>query len=286
MNAPIILIGGRSRAARAVRAAMASRTCLGVVRADPAKNEVATPDYAAVPGDLDLAGATIVNCVGSPQGDPAQLMHLNRDVPAAWASAASERGARSMVHISSFSIFGLAETVANGTEPAPVNAYGASKLAAEEALAQIDAQGFPVCRLRVPILVGGGPDKLAQLVRLARRTGFVPRASRPTPRSMLPYEGLAHAISIAIDRRISGPACAADPEPFTAQMLQDEARRAGRRVRTVTMPRMLTSAIAKARPALHASLFAPNILDEASNLLADEAGYERLRDVVARLVRE
>ena len=178
MNAPIILIGGRSRAARAVRAAMASRTCLGVVRADPAKNEVATPDYAAVPGDLDLAGATIVNCVGSPQGDPAQLMHLNRDVPAAWASAASERGARSMVHISSFSIFGLAETVANGTEPAPVNAYGASKLAAEEALAQIDAQGFPVCRLRVPILVGGGPDKLAQLVRLARRTGFVPRASR------------------------------------------------------------------------------------------------------------
>ena len=281
---PVILLGGRSRAAAAIRAELGEERCIGIVRSGPCERDVVTPDYAQVPGNLDLAGATIVNCVGSPLGEADALMRLNRDVPLAWVEVGRKQGARGFVHISSFSIFGPVEAVDAATPTRPTSDYGRSKLAAERALGERNVSDCPIALLRVPILVGGGPDKLSQLVSLGRRTGLVPAASRPTPRSMLPYAGLARAVRLAIEGRLSGPVHAADPEPFTPRMLREEAAKQGKRIRIVRLPRPATAFVAKAAPGLHASLLAPNLLADEANLIAGETGYERLRDVVARLL--
>ena len=280
----VILLGGRSRAAAAIREELGAQRCIGVVRSGPGERDVATPDYAQVPGNLDLAGSIIVNCVGSPVGDADALMRLNRDVPLAWVEAGRAQGARGFVHISSFSIFGPVEAVDTSTPTRPMSDYGRSKLAAERALGESNVPDFPIAMLRVPILVGGGPDKLSQLVSLGSRTGFIPSASRPTPRSMLPYGGLARAVRLAIEGRLDGPVHAADPEPFTPQLLRKEAAKQGRRIRIARLPRPATALIAKAAPGLHASLLSPNLLAGEANLIANETGYERLRDVVARLL--
>ncbi len=279
----VILLGARSRAADAIRQAMPGADITGIVRSNPHEGEIATPSYAVIPDDIALGGAVIVNCVGSPQGDADALRKVNYDVPVSWATAGKAAGAAGMVQISSFSIFGPAERVDADTPAHPVTDYGRSKLAAEEALAGIADTDFPIALLRVPILVGGGGDKLAQLVALARRTGFVPAASYPTPRSMLPYQGLAVAVRRAIAARSNGPIFAADPEPFTPAMLQDVARETGKTVRQLPLPAPATWLIKRALPGLHASLLSPSLLAQEVNLLADEPASVSLRDIIARL---
>ena len=280
-HGPILLLGAHSRAARAIRAAMPGREFIGIVRSNPEKDERVVARYTDIPGDLALDRAVIVNCVGSPEGDAAALRHVNHDVPEAWAEAGRAGGASGMVQISSFSIFGPAGQVDGTTPLAPVTDYGRSKQAAEKTLTALSGPSFPVALLRVPILVGGGTDKLAQLVSLASRTGFVPAANRPAPRSMLPYEGLAIAVREAVGMRANGPLFAADPEPFTPELLQDVARGAGKTIRRLSIPAPAAAIISRLAPGIHASLLSPSLLSPDANMLSGKSLPVTLRDVIA-----
>ena len=93
LDAPVILIGGRSRSAAAIRAALPGARMFTVTR-EGAQADAITSDYAQVPADIPFAGATVINCVGTDRGKPALLDHLNRAVPAAWAMASRAGGAR------------------------------------------------------------------------------------------------------------------------------------------------------------------------------------------------
>jgi len=256
---------------------------IGIARRDGPGERVIVADYAAVPADLTLAGATIVNCVGTDRGSPETLQHLNVEVPRAWARAAREQGARQFVQLSSFSVYGRAERVSCATQAAPQGIYGRSKLAAEKALTAERGE-LALSVLRVPILVSpsgtsGAPDKLAQLAALAKRLHTVPQPHRPVERSMLTYDGLA----AAVERVIAGApslACAADPEPFTYALLAGAARERGLQVLSVPVPAIASKLLSKAAPALHDRLLASSLLAAEDNILAGESDFVRLREVI------
>ena len=263
---------------------MGSERVVGIARRDGPGERIIVADYTEVPDDLSLAGATIINCVGTDRGSPENLQHLNVEVPCAWASAAREQGARQLVQLSSFSIYGRAEQVSCATQPAPQVDYGRSKLAAEQALTA-ERGGLAVSVLRVPILVSpsgtsGAPDKLAQLAALAKRLHALPQPHRRVERSMLTYDGLA----AAVERVIAGApalACAADPEPFTYALLAGAARERRIQVLSVPVPAFASALVSKLAPALHDRLFASSLLAAEDNILAGECDFVRLREVIA-----
>lgn len=99
--------------------------------------------------------------------------------------------------------------------PAPDDAYGRSKLAAEQGLARLD---FDWVALR-PVLVYGPGVKanMAALLKLARLPVPLPFGALTAPRSLLAVENLADAVLFALT-----PACparraftVADPEPIS-----------------------------------------------------------------------
>ncbi|HEV7257500.1 MAG TPA: NAD-dependent epimerase/dehydratase family protein [Bosea sp. (in: a-proteobacteria)] len=99
--------------------------------------------------------------------------------------------------------------------PAPDDAYGRSKLAAEQGLARLD---FDWVALR-PVLVYGPGVKanMAALLKLARLPVPLPLGALIAPRSLLAVENLADAVQFALT-----PACparrvftVADPEPIS-----------------------------------------------------------------------
>lgn len=255
---PLIIVGGRSRSGRAVRTRLADWPMLGVVREAANPGECSIADYAEPPTDLDLRGVSIIICAGAVNGTRDELWRANVDVPKAWARRGIEGGARHLIQISSFSIFGRAEAIGKETHPAPISYYGNSKLGAELALTELARESLPITMLRVPILVGSGRDKLAKFAHAARRTGFVLSAPWPTPRSMLTYDGLAYAVEAVLqhpaprDRQIL---FAADPEPFTAHMMKEIAEEHDRTLRAMHVPAHFLKVVEKAAPGLHASLF-------------------------------
>lgn len=141
--------------------------------------------------------------------------------------------------------------------PAPSDAYGRSKLAAEQGLAGLDLDWVA---LR-PVLVYGAGVKanMAALVRLARLPLPLPLGGLSAQRSLLAVENLCGAVAFALSEGCP-PRCSyivADPEPLSvAGMLAAMRAGLGHRPGLIAVP--------------------PALLKVAAGLVGRPAAYERL----------
>ncbi len=115
----------------------------------------------------------IINCAGYTQVDRAEsepdvAQRVNAVGPANLARAAREAGAR-LLHISTDYVFdGRATRPYREDDPVgPLNVYGRSKLAGEEAVREILPQAHLIVRTQWLFGVGG-PNFVATVLRLAR----------------------------------------------------------------------------------------------------------------------
>jgi nucleoside-diphosphate-sugar epimerase len=154
---------------------------------------------------------------------------VNTEATLALAQAARAMGVRRFVFLSSIRAQSgpvSDKPLSEADAPAPTDAYGRSKLAAEQGLAELDLDWIA---LR-PVLVYGPGVKanMAALVKLARLPLPLPLGGLAAERSLLAIENLAEAVAFALTE-----ACPArrayivsDPEPLSvAEMLA--AMRAG-----------------------------------------------------------
>ncbi|MCJ2083616.1 NAD-dependent epimerase/dehydratase family protein [Methylobacterium sp. J-090] len=106
-------------------------------------------------------------------------------------------------------------TVSESDAPAPTDAYGRSKLAAEDALAEI---GLDWVALR-PVLVYGAGVKgnMAALLRLARTPYPLPLAGLTARRSLVSVDNLAGAVIAALSAPapLGRPLVVAEPDPLS-----------------------------------------------------------------------
>ncbi|TVR08417.1 MAG: NAD-dependent epimerase/dehydratase family protein [Salinarimonadaceae bacterium] len=151
---------------------------------------------------------------GRPEDD---YRAVNIEATKALARAAGHAGVKRFLFLSSVRAQSgpdSEEVLDESMPPRPTDAYGRSKLEAEEALA---ASGLGWAALR-PVLVYGPGVKgnLASLFSLARKPVPLPFARFKAPRSLLGLANLADAVELLL--RMEKPAnrafLAADPEPI------------------------------------------------------------------------
>ncbi len=161
---------------------------------------------------------------------------VNVDGARAVAAAAKSVDAH-LVNISSLAAAGPASASAPRTEddpPAPITAYGRSKLAGERAIAAVTGLRWTV--LRPGIVYGPGDRAFLPLFAAAAR-GVVPLVGRASASySVIHVRDLVTAIIAAIDRRLDGDAIfVAHPQPASTRQLAESVRGAVERA-TVTIP--------------------------------------------------
>lgn len=125
------------------------------------------------------------------------------------ARRAKDSGARSFVFASSCSVYGFAEGGPRDekSETGPLTAYAKSKLAAEEALAELAGPEFTVTCLRFPTACGMSPRLrldlvLNDFVASAVASGEITILSDGTPwRPLIDVRDMARAIDWAVNRR-------------------------------------------------------------------------------------
>ena len=133
--------------------------------------------------DTDFAGADAVICVAGiahqPDCAPERYFQVNRDLAVRVAKAARAGGAKQFVYMSSMSVYGLTTGhITRDTPPAPNTPYGQSKWEAEQALTQLETDGFRVAILRPPMVYGPGcKGNYPRLVALTRRLPFFPKVN-------------------------------------------------------------------------------------------------------------
>jgi len=148
---------------------------------------------------------------------------INTEATVRLARAARRAGAKRFVFLSSIraQCGPTADMVlTEAVEPRPTDAYGRSKLAAEQGLAELDLDWVS---LRAVLIYGPGvKGNMAQLIKLARSPLPLPLASLTARRSLLALENLCAAIEtvLAAPGALRRVFVAADPQALTvAEMI-------------------------------------------------------------------
>jgi nucleoside-diphosphate-sugar epimerase len=182
---------------------------------------------------------------------------INHRVSVALGEAAAAHGVDRFIFMSSIrAMTGAtsAEPLHIGLPPHPTDAYGRSKLKAEQGLATI--KGLNVTSLRPVVIYGEGvKGNVATLLRVAKTGLPLPIGGLTARRSYLALENLADVVIDAIERPqpVIGPVIVADPEPMTLvqlldHLLQREAQASGRAVKhpsIITIPQSILEWIIK-----------------------------------------
>jgi nucleoside-diphosphate-sugar epimerase len=198
-------------------------------------------NMAAALADVDavIHSAGIAHAMSGLPDDDYRM--LNTEATIRLARAAQRAGVRRFVFLSSIraQCGPTADRVlTEALAPAPTDAYGRSKLAAEQGLADLDLDWVA---LRLMLVYGPGvKGNMAELVRLARSPYPLPFARLGARRSLLSLENLAAAIEavLAAPRRLARAFIVADAQPplTIPEMITILRRGLGRRPGLVPVP--------------------------------------------------
>ena len=243
----ILVVGASGFIGRRLVAMMDER---GIARVTPSRAEVR--DGAAMAG---CEAAIMLAGLAHARGDPAAFMKANRDLPVAVAEAFAAAAGRRFVFVSSIAVNGIATHGApfrEEDEPAPVDDYGRSKLAGEEALRERCAElGLELVVVRPPLVYGpGAPGNFGRLLRAARLGLPLPLASVRNRRDLIGVDNLADLLLLCARH----PAAAGElflasdgEEISTAAIARALYRAAGRRGLLLPAPAALLRALGAGR---------------------------------------
>lgn len=156
---------------------------------------------------------------------------VNCQLAAELAQKAKREGVRQFIYLSSVSVYGVDEGVLTPEmKPAPVTAYGRSKLHAEEELRPLADSGFQVTLLRIPMVYGPGcKGNYRVLEKLAGVLPFF--ADYPNQRSRISIDTLCAFLHRCVDLPESGLYFPQDAEyGCTSREIQKLAAQRGRKL--------------------------------------------------------
>jgi UDP-glucose 4-epimerase len=231
-------------------------------------------NMAAALADVDavIHSAGVAHAMsGVPEDD---YRMLNTEATIALARSAQRAGARRFVFLSSIRAQcgpAAEQTLTEDLPPHPSDAYGRSKLAAEQGLAEL---GLDWVALRLVLVYGPGvKGNMAELLRLARLPYPLPLGALKARRSLLSLDNLVAAIDtvLATPEPLRRPLIVADREPLTIpQMIAAMRRGLGRSSGVFPLP----------LPLLEAALRATGRMDvyqrAAGSLVVDPSALLRL----------
>jgi dihydroflavonol-4-reductase len=209
---------------------------------------------------------------------------VNVELTRAVAQAARAAGVR-LIHVSSLAAAGPAPASAPRSEddpPAPVTAYGRSKLEGERLLATMSDLRWMI--LRPGVVYGEGDRAMLPLFRLARR-GLLPLVGRPgAAYTLIHVADLIRALVAALESGVDHETIfAGHPRPASAREILEAIRDAtGNTARILAVPMALTRVAAVAGDVCGAIAGRPLLINGSRYTELSAEGFvccvDRLRD--------
>jgi UDP-glucose 4-epimerase len=143
---------------------------------------------------------------------------FNTEATVGFAKAAQRARVKRFVFLSSIRAQAgptCEDVLTEAREPRPTDAYGRSKLAAEQGLAEIDIDWVA---LRLALVYGPGVQgNMARLIKLARSPYPLPLAGLKSEHSLLGLDNLVAAVATVLSAKgaLRRPLIVADPKPLT-----------------------------------------------------------------------
>lgn len=163
-----------------------------------------TTDFGKYDAVVDVTGIAHVDHGSMDEARAAAYRRVNTQLALETARIAKEAGVRQFIYLSSMIVYGDSAPIGEAcvismdTPPAPANAYGDSKLQAEQGLLAMADDHFAVAVIRPPMVYGPGcKGNYPKLAKMARLSPVFPKVDNC--RSMIYIDHLCELIRLMID---------------------------------------------------------------------------------------
>lgn len=159
---------------------------------------------------------------------------VNRDLVIKIAKSAKEAGVKQFILLSTMSVYGLVVgKITKSTPTKPINAYGKSKVEADEAIEELSDENFKFSCLRPPMVYGHGcKGNYQSLRKFALKSPIFPNYKNN--RSMIYIGNLCEFVKMCIDFEMSGLYFPQNEEwTNTSEMVKVIAECHGKKIRLV-----------------------------------------------------
>ncbi|MFY7964963.1 MAG: NAD-dependent epimerase/dehydratase family protein [Chitinophagaceae bacterium] len=220
-----------------------------------------TFDFTSFDSIVHLAGkAHDMNCK-----DDSEYYKINVDITKTLATKAKANGVKHFVYISSVKVYGNEDRglITEKSECTPEDAYGKSKLEAEQFLKTLQNENFKVAIVRPPMVYGKGvKGNMDKLIALCNKNYPLPFGNIGNLRTMVFVDNLIDLLNTIINLQAQGIFIPGDKKPISTDDLIIMIRKAlGKQPKLITIPKFLRSIIKKFKPALHKRLFGSFVID-------------------------
>lgn len=152
---------------------------------------------------------------------------INTDQTVALAATAKAHGVKHFIFFSSSAVYGSHGSLKNPTPSfnenslcTPTDAYGKSKLLAEEKILKLESEEFKISIIRPPVVYGkGAPGNMERLRKLVNYLPVLPFRHNQHFRSVVGINNLVCFIASVLEKRINGILIPQDEQPCSIQFL-------------------------------------------------------------------
>lgn len=220
-----------------------------------------TYDFTGFDSIVHLAGkAHDMNCK-----DESEYYKVNVDITKALANKAKADGVNHFIYISSVKVYGKEDRglITEKSECLPEDAYGKSKLEAEQFLQTIQDENFKVAIVRPPMVYGAGvKGNMERLIHLCQKKYPLPFGNIGNLRTMVFVDNLIEVLNAIIDYKADGIFIPADKKPISTDALILMIKQSlGEKNNLISIPKFLRTIIKTVKPELYKRLFGSFVMD-------------------------
>jgi UDP-glucose 4-epimerase len=186
---------------------------------------------------------------------------LTRDL----ANKAKENGVKHFIFMSTIKVYGDEHDMLTLETPCtPNDAYGKSKLMAEEYVESLISKDFKVSIVRPPLVYGPGViGNMKKLIDLVGKRNFLPLGNIKNKRSMVGLDNLIAFLNRIIEKEVSGIFLVQDDKPMsTSDLIRTIAKSRNPNLKLIAIPGLFQTILKKLVPEIHKRLFGSLVVDD------------------------
>lgn len=257
MNNHILILGSDSFIAQKFISQYSDKYCIANisrVKTDTADEYIIT-DFSEVSIDFFDTVEVVLNfaaIVHRPDIKDEKIYdEVNHQLAILNAQKAKQAGVKLFIQMSTIAVYGNASDISIDTPCSPQNAYGRSKLKADEELLAMQDDIFKVAIIRPPMVYGGGkaPGNMMRLIGLADKRIPLPFKGIDNSRDFINVNNLIQYLYIVAEKQLSGIHLISDQEPVSTEyLLSTISKYLGKKVPLIKIPEWFLKLLRLIRP--------------------------------------
>jgi UDP-glucose 4-epimerase len=237
-------------------------------------NELVFQDLSSLSSEVFQGIDVVINCAAivhqQKEVETSVYNKINFELAVGLAEKAKQVGVKTFIQLSTIAVYGKLTHVTENSAENPVNAYGKSKLLADNSLKKMVDSNFNIIIFRPPMVYGStnAPGNMMRLISFIAKGLPLPFKGLQNKRDFIHIDNLIGFIDASIKKNSSGVFLVSDNSPvFISELYTVIVKCLEKPNRAFKLPTICFKVLKKIVPGIYDKLFGNLTIDISSTLL-------------------